>query len=121
MAQQASIRSPCSDKAADKRIGAARPVKIRLVLCIALFVICIVAVAFGAVQSSWAQRMLSNAAVHARASEEWSHVRYHPGPPKDPLRRDADDYVEGLARRGIANIPGYEPIVGFGFRDAPAR
>jgi hypothetical protein len=30
-------------------------------------------------------------------------------------RGDADDYVQGLAKRGIAKLPGYEPSPGFNF------
>jgi hypothetical protein len=30
-------------------------------------------------------------------------------------RSDADDYVRGLAKRGIAKLPGYEPLPSFNF------
>jgi hypothetical protein len=109
MAQQASIRSPCPDKAADQETATARPVKTRAVLTIAVFVISIIGIALGAVESSWAHRMFSHAAVPGLAAGERTELSYQQSRSKDPFRRDADDYVEGLAKRGITSIPGYRP------------
>ncbi len=109
MAQHAPIRGRRADEASGKKAIAARPAGVRRVLAIALSAICFAAMALGAAQSSRAQRMFPHAAVPGLASGTRTEVTYRQGASKDPFRRDADDYVEGLAKRGITSIPGYRP------------
>ena len=109
MAQQAPIRGRRPNEASGKKAVAARPGGVRPVLAIALSFTCFAAMALGAAQSSRAHRMFSDAAVPGLASDERTELTYRQGASKDPFRRDADDYVEGLAKRGITSIPGYRP------------
>jgi hypothetical protein len=53
--------------------------------------------------------LLTLAAIGVTAAIAWHSQTLWNVAAASPIRGDADDYVQGLAKRGIAKLPGYEP------------